>query len=129
MISIGVRFRCVLSDACYSLSAPFLQSLTALKLAFAVLIPLHLKVYPVVVQLIWPVTKVLGLPRKLHLPYSLSTAAEDMLASAQSTTVSSRSGTKVRSKPCLPPSVCVLPTVLPSDIGQGSSIFQWTRLR
>ena len=58
----------------------------------------HLKVYPVGVQLIWPVTKVRGRPRKRHVPDSLSTAAEDMLASAQWRTVSWRSGTKGRLK-------------------------------
>ena len=58
LISIGVRFRCVLADAGYGLSAPFRQGLTARKLAWAVGIPRHLKVYPVGVQLIWPVTKV-----------------------------------------------------------------------
>src|ERR1700735_5533481 len=89
LISIGVRFRCVLADAGYGLSAPFRQGLTARKLAWAVGIPRHLKVYPVGVQLIWPVTKVRGRPRKRHVPDSLSTAAEDnMLASAQWRTVS-----------------------------------------
>ena len=54
--------------------------------------------YPIGVQLIWPVTKVRGRPRKRHVPDSLSTAAEDMLASAQWRTVSWRSGTKGRLK-------------------------------
>ena len=98
LISIGVRFRCVLADAGYGLSAPFRQGLTARKLAWAVGIPRHLKVYPVGVQLIWPVTKVRGRPRKRHVPDSLSTAAEDMLASAQWRTVRWRSGTKGRLK-------------------------------
>ena len=100
LISIGVRFRCVLADAGYGLSAPFRQGLTARKLAWAVGIPRHLKVYPLGVQLIWPVTKVRGRPRKRHVPDSLSTAAEDML-----------------------------PTGLPSGYGtRGSSIFRGTRL-
>ena len=98
MISIGVRFRCVLADAGYGLSAPFRQGLTARKLAWAVHIPRHLKVYPVGVKLIWPVTKVRGRPRKRHVPDSLSTAAEDVLASAQWRTMSWRSGTKGRLK-------------------------------
>ncbi len=34
LISIGVRFRCVLADAGYGLSAPFRQGLTARKLAW-----------------------------------------------------------------------------------------------
>ena len=41
LISIGVRFRCVLADAGYGLSAPFRQGLTARKLAWAVGIPRH----------------------------------------------------------------------------------------
>src|SRR5579864_2419564 len=98
MISAGVRFGCVLADAGYGMSAPFRQGLTARKLAWAVGIPRHLKVYPVGVQLIWPVTKVRGRPRKRHVPDSLSTAAEDMLASAHWRTVSWRSGTKGRLK-------------------------------
>src|SRR5579863_5371432 len=98
LISIGVRFRCVLADAGYGLSAPFRHGLTARKLSWAVGIPRHLKVYPVGVQLIWPVTKVRGRPRKRHVPDSLSTAAEDVLASAQWRTVSWRSGTKGRLK-------------------------------
>ena len=57
LISIGVRFRCVLADAGYGLSAPFRQGLTARKLAWAVGIPRHLKVYPVGVQLIGQLPK------------------------------------------------------------------------
>ena len=98
MISADVRFRCVLADAGYGLSAPFRQGLTARKLAWAVGIPRHLKVYPVGVQLIWPVTKVRGRPRKRHVPDILSIAAEDMLARAKWKTVSWRSGTKGRLK-------------------------------
>lgn len=56
----------------------------------------HLKVYPVDVQLIWPITKVRGKPRKHHVPDVLSIAAEQMLASAKWKTVSWRSGTKGR---------------------------------
>jgi SRSO17 transposase len=98
MISADVRFRCVLADAGYGLSAPFRQGLTARKLAWAVGIPRHLNVYPVGVQLIWPVTKVRGRPRKRHVPDILSIPAEDMLASAKWKTVSWRSGTKGRLK-------------------------------
>ena len=46
LISIGVRFRCVLADAGYGLSAPFRQGLTARKLAWAVGIPRHLEGVP-----------------------------------------------------------------------------------
>ena len=98
VIAAGVRFGCVLADAGYGLSAPFRQGLTARKLAWAVGIPRHLKVYPVGVQLIWPVTKVRGRSRKRHVPDILSIAAEDMLASARWKTVSWRSGTKGRLK-------------------------------
>jgi len=97
-ISANVRFGCVLADAGYGLSAPFRQGLTARGLAWAVGIPRHLKVYPVDVQLIWPVTKVRGRPRKHHVPDILSIAAEDMLASAKWKSVSWRSGTKGRLK-------------------------------
>src|SRR5262249_15563740 len=45
-IAAGVPFGCVLADAGYGLSAPFRQGLTARKLAWAVGIPRHLKVYP-----------------------------------------------------------------------------------
>ena len=46
IIASGVRFGCVLADVGYGLSAPFRQGLTARKLAWAVGIPRHLKVYP-----------------------------------------------------------------------------------
>ena len=67
MIAAGVRFGCVLADAGYGLSAPFRQALTARRLAWAVGIPRHLKVYPVGVKLIWP-KAVRGRPRKRHIP-------------------------------------------------------------
>jgi len=54
-IAAGVRFGCALADAGYGLSAPFRQGLTARKLAWAVGIPRHLKVYPADVRMIWPV--------------------------------------------------------------------------
>src|SRR6266487_1387486 len=95
---MGVRFGCVLADAGYGLSAPFRQGLTARKLAWAVGIPRHLKVYPIGVQLIWPITKVRGRPRKRHVPDILSMPAEDMLAGAKWRTVSWRSGTKGKLK-------------------------------
>ena len=67
VIAAGVRFGCVLADAGYGPSAPFRQGLTARKLAWAVGIPRHLKVYPLGVQLIWPVAK-RGRPRRRHVP-------------------------------------------------------------
>src|SRR6516164_2462484 len=61
------------------MSAPFRQGLTARKLAWAVGIPRHQKVYHADVQMIWPVAK-RGRPRALHVPDILSIPAEDMLA-------------------------------------------------
>jgi hypothetical protein len=95
---LAPRFGCVLADAGYGLSAPFRQGLTERGLAWAVGIPRHLKVYPVDVKLIWPITKVRGKPRKHHVPDILSIAAEQMLASAKWKAVSWRSGTKGRLK-------------------------------
>jgi len=97
VIAAGVRFGCVLADAGYGLSAPFRQGLTARNLAWAVGIPRHLKVYPVGVQLIWPVAK-RGRPRRRHVPDILSVPAEDMLADAKWQTVSWRTGTKGKLK-------------------------------
>ena len=93
----GVRFGCVLADAGYGLSAPFRQGLTARNLAWAVGIPRHLKVYPVDVRLIWPVTR-RGRPRRRPVPDILSMPAENMLAGAKWQTVSWRTGTKGKLK-------------------------------
>ena len=97
VIAAGVCFGCVLADAGYGLSAPFRQGLTARRLAWAVGIPRHLKVYPVGVKLIWPIAA-RGRPRRRHIPDILSVAAEDMLADAKWQTVSWRKGTKGRLK-------------------------------
>jgi len=97
VMAAGVRFGCVLADAGYGLSAPFRQGLTARNLAWAVGIPHHLKVYPVGVQLIWPVAK-RGRPRRRHVPDILSIPAADMLADAKWQTVSWRTGTKGKLK-------------------------------
>src|SRR6266480_2157931 len=93
VIAAGVRFGCALADAGYGLSAPFRQGLTARKLAWAVGIPRHLKVYPAGVQMIWPVAG-RGRPRQRHVPDVLSMAAEDMLADATWQNISWRTGTK-----------------------------------
>src|SRR5438034_7084521 len=93
VIAAGVRFGCVLADAGYGLSAPFRQGLTVRKLAWAVGIPRHLKVYPIGVQLIWPIAG-RGRPRRRPVPDILSIAAEDMLADAKWQNVSWRNGTK-----------------------------------
>jgi SRSO17 transposase len=92
-IAAGVRFGCVLADAGYGLSAPFRQGLTARKLAWAVGIPRHLKVYPADVRMIWPVAQ-RGRPRKRYIPNVLSKPAEDMLAGVRWQTISWRTGTR-----------------------------------
>jgi SRSO17 transposase len=97
VIAAGGRFGCVLADAGYGLSAPFRQGLTARKLAWAVGIPRHLKVYPADVQMIWPLAG-RGRPRRRHVPDVLSKAAEDMLTDAGWQTISWRTGTKGKLK-------------------------------
>src|SRR5262245_39620621 len=97
VIAAGVRFGCVLADAGYGLSAPFRQGLTARKLAWAVGIPRHLKVYPAEVRMIFPAASP-GRPRQRLIPGILSVAAEDMLAHSTWRTVSWRAGTKGRLK-------------------------------
>jgi len=92
IIAAGVRFGCVLADAGYGMSAPFRQGLTARKLAWAVGIPRHLKMYPADVQMIRPVTP-RGRPHQ-RIPDTLSVAAEDMLATAKWQNISWRTGTK-----------------------------------
>jgi SRSO17 transposase len=96
-ITAGVRFGCVLADAGYGLSAPFRQGLSARKLAWAVGIPRHLKVYPADVQMIWPVAG-RGRPRQRHVPDILSMPAEDKLANVKWRTISWRTGTKGKLK-------------------------------
>src|SRR5271167_3550353 len=97
VIAAGVHFGCVLADAGYGLSAPFRHGLTARKLAWAVGIPRHLKVYPADVQMIWPVAG-RGRPRQRHVPDILSIPAEEMLATAKWHTISWRTGTKGKLK-------------------------------
>jgi SRSO17 transposase len=97
VMAAGVRFGCVLADAGYGSSAPFRQELTARNLAWAVGIPRHLKVYPVGVQLVWPVAA-RGRPRKRHVPDHLSVPAEHMLAGVKWRTLSWRTGTKGKLK-------------------------------
>src|SRR6201998_3383620 len=97
VIAAGVRFGCVLADAGYGLSAPFRQGLTGRKLAWAVGIPRHLKVYPVDVRMIFPVAG-RGRPRRRHVPDILSVPAEDMLADAPWRSISWRTGTKGKLK-------------------------------
>lgn len=97
VIAAGVRFGCVLADAGYGMSASFRQGLTDRKLAWAVGIPRHLKVYPADVRMIWPVAG-RGRPRKRSVPDVLSVAAENMLADAAWKNISWRTGTKGKLK-------------------------------
>lgn len=53
-LNAGVRFRAVVADAGYGISAAFRQALSAWGLLWAVGIPRIQKVYPVDVELIWP---------------------------------------------------------------------------
>src|SRR5437899_10791982 len=82
VMAAGVRFGCVLADAGYGLSAPFRQGLTARKLAWAVGIPRHLKVYPADVQMIWPVAGS-GHPRTKTVTELLSKPADTKLSKAK----------------------------------------------
>src|SRR6201982_717187 len=68
VIAAGVRFGCLVADAGYGASAPFRQGLTARKLVWAVGIPRHLKVYPIGVPLILPITKVRRRAPRAHVP-------------------------------------------------------------
>src|SRR5271168_4884228 len=99
VIAARVHFGCVLADAGYGLSAPFRQGLTARGLAWAVGIPRHLKVYPIDVQLIWPIAK-RGRPRQRSIPDILSIPAEDILADAKWQNITWRTGTKGKLKAC-----------------------------
>ena len=121
VMAAGVRFGCVLADAGYGLSAPFRQGLTARSLAWAVGIPRHLKVYPVGVQLIWPVAA-RGRPRQRHVPDILSMPAEDMLANAkwQNRELANRYERKAQSPLCRCPCADRRRTSA-ADQGQGSA--------
>src|SRR3974390_1200211 len=99
VMAAGMRFGCVLAVAGYGLSAPFRQGLTTPGLAWAVGIPRHLKVYPVDVQLIWPIAKP-GRPRPPSIPDILSIPAEDILADAKWQNITWRTGTKGKLKAC-----------------------------
>ena len=93
VLAIGVRFKTVLADAGYGLSASFRQGLSARGLVWAVGIPKHQKVYPAGVSLIFPVAG-RGRSRKNPVPDTLSVAAERLLANASWREVNWRNGTK-----------------------------------
>ena len=92
-LAAGVRFRAVLADAGYGLSAPFRQALSARGLAWAVGIPRHQKVYPADVGLIFPVAG-RGRPRQHAIPDVLSASAELVLRDTSWRKVNWRRGTK-----------------------------------
>jgi SRSO17 transposase len=92
-LNAGVRFRAVVADAGYGISAAFRQALSALGLLWAVGIPRIQKVYPVDVELIWP-PAMRGPRRRSPVPNVEAIAAEHMLASAQWRTITWRHGTK-----------------------------------
>ena len=93
LIGAGVRFGAVLADAGYGMSAEFRQALSARRLAWAVGVPRHQKVYPRDVALVFPVAG-RGRPRKRHVPDVLSGSAEDALANEKWRAVAWRKGTK-----------------------------------
>jgi SRSO17 transposase len=95
VLAAGVRFRAVLADTGYGLSAPFRQGLSERGLFWAVGIPRQQKVYPADVQLIFPVAGH-GRPRQRHIPDTLSAAAETMLTGANWRQLSWRRGSKGR---------------------------------
>jgi DDE superfamily endonuclease len=77
VIAAGARFGCIAADAGYGLSALFRLGPAARRLVWAVGNPRHLKVYPVVVRLIWP-RAVRRRPRQRYIPDVLSIPAEKM---------------------------------------------------
>ena len=74
-LNAGVRFRAVVADAGYGISAAFRQALSALGLLWAVGIPRIQKVYPGDVQLV-PAPPTRGRPRKPLIPDREAVAAE-----------------------------------------------------
>ncbi|MBL6082650.1 IS701 family transposase [Belnapia sp. T18] len=92
-LAAGVRFRAVLADAGYGLSAPFRQGLSERGLAWAVGIPRHQKLYPADVELIFP-SAGRGRPRQHAIPDALSVPAEVLLRNTTWRKVSWRHGTK-----------------------------------
>ena len=89
----GVRFRAVLADAGYGISAAFRQALSALGLLWAVGIPRIQKVYPGDVQLV-PAPPTRGRPRKTLIPDREAVAAETMVADQPWRWLTWRHGTK-----------------------------------
>src|SRR3954471_4165835 len=92
-LNAGVRFRAVVADAGYGISAAFRQALSALGLLWAVGIPRIQKVYPVDVQL-GPAPPTRGRPRKTLIPDREAVAAEKMVAAWPWRWITWRQGTK-----------------------------------
>jgi SRSO17 transposase len=95
-LAAGVRFRAVLADAGYGVSAPFRRGLSERGLVWAVGIPRHLKAYPPDVALIPPPPGAGRRRRRLQAPDRVSAPAEEMLAGADWRPISWRRGTKGR---------------------------------
>ena len=92
-LEAGVRFRAVVADAGYGISAAFRQALSALGLLWAVGIPRIQKVYPVDVQLV-PAPPTRGRPRQTLIPDREAVAAEKMVAAWPWRWITWRQGTK-----------------------------------
>ena len=92
-LEAGVRFRAVVADAGYGISAAFRRALSALGLLWAVGIPRIQKVYPVDVQLV-PAPPTRGRPRKTLIPDMEAVAAEKMVAARPWRWLTWRQGTK-----------------------------------
>jgi SRSO17 transposase len=95
VLAAGVRFGCVLVDAGYGRSAPFLQALSERGLRWAVGIAAKQKIYPADLEMIFPVAGWEHL-RKRRIPDQLSVAAATVLASQPWRSVIWRPGTKDR---------------------------------
>ena len=92
-LNAGVRFRAVVADAGYGISAAFRQALSALGLLWAVGIPRIQKVYPINVQLV-PAPPTRGRLRKTLIPDLKAVAAEKMVADGPWRWITWRHGTK-----------------------------------
>jgi SRSO17 transposase len=93
LLSLGLRFGCVLADAGYGNSALFRQALTARGLPWAVGIPKVQKAYGTEVALLWPKART-GRPRLRPVPSEAPVPAEDLLADTTWRPIAWRRGTK-----------------------------------
>ena len=95
IIASGARFGCVLADAGYGSSGPFRQALSERGLLWAAGLSRRQTVYPVDVELTFPVTKT-GRRRQYHMPDQPPVSAEAMLSGDKWRKISWRRGTKGR---------------------------------